>query len=210
MLRVEILSYFHICPFLWLAFWGGWPSLVSWTPWILEFYPNSSSRDNSHDHHTLLFFCGDGGLTSFFAQAGLEPWYSWSQCPYSLGWQARATMPSYWLRWGLMNISQAGLIVPPKLNLLSSKDYRHEPPVLACGVPFRLLSLKSRWSRVLQDGAFDILPRDWKRNQASCNLTYCSKFFVLNYFMTLWALSLTPWSFFNYISKQRFHWNGLK
>jgi hypothetical protein len=36
--------------------------------------------------------------------------YLWS--PPSLGWQAHATIPSYWLRWGLVNFSSQADLEP--------------------------------------------------------------------------------------------------
>jgi hypothetical protein len=48
---------------------------------------------------------------------------------HSWGWQASATIPNYWLRWGLLNCF-SGLVLncdPSDFHLLSCWDCRHEP-----------------------------------------------------------------------------------
>jgi hypothetical protein len=70
----------------------------------------------------LLWLFLRWGLTNFFPQMGMAPWFSWSQPPAKLEWQVHTIAPSCWLRWGFssflpsLNLNRH----PPDLGLPSS------------------------------------------------------------------------------------------
>jgi hypothetical protein len=80
----------------------------------------SSLVHNTTPSFLLLLRCGP---PNFLAWAVLDPWSSQSQPPNSLGWQACATLPSYWLGWGSCECFLPGPALnsnPPDLSLPSS------------------------------------------------------------------------------------------
>jgi hypothetical protein len=68
---------------------------------ILLFYASYYSWNDRHKTLSPGFFPLRWGLINFFALADLEPQFYLSLT--SLAWLIHATMPSYWLRWGILS-----------------------------------------------------------------------------------------------------------
>jgi hypothetical protein len=76
-----------------LTFWLGWPKL--WPSYFML----PTITEMTGVHHAQLFSI-ETGVSQSFGTGVQKLWSSWSQS-HTLEWQAHATVPNYWLKWGL-------------------------------------------------------------------------------------------------------------